>query len=76
MTNENAKPYQSLAWFATAGLVVAALLSSFVPEWNWHHIPFIVANSLWVLTGILWREHSLIALNVSMVAIYIAGLIY
>ena len=76
MTGESKKPYQSLAWAATIGLVIAALLASFVPEWNWHHIPFIVANTLWALTGVLWKERSLVVLNLSMVLVYIAGMIY
>jgi hypothetical protein len=76
MTDNIKKPYQSLAWAATVGLVIAALLASFVPEWNWHHIPFIVANTLWALTGILWKERSLVVLNLSMVLVYIAGMIY
>ena len=76
MTGESKKPYQSLAWAATIGLVIAALLASFVPEWNWHHIPFIVANALWALTGILWKERSLVVLNLSMVLVYVAGMIY
>lgn len=76
MTTEAKKPYQNLAWAATAGLIIAALLASFVPEWNWHHVPFIIANSLWALTGMLWGERSLVVLNVGMVLVYVAGLIY
>lgn len=69
------KPYQWLAWLATAGLIVAAVLASFVPDWHWHHIPFIVANSLWTVTGILWKERSLIVLNAGMVIVYVLGLL-
>ena len=75
MSQEQLKPYQWLAWAATALLVVAALLSSIVPEWHWHHVPFIIANTLWTITGIVWKERSLIVLNVSMVLIYVVGLI-
>ncbi len=74
MNNEH-KPYQWLAWLATAGLIIAAILASFVPDWHWHHIPFIVANSLWTLTGILWKERSLIVLNAGMVIVYVLGLV-
>ncbi len=73
--NNETKPYQWLAWMATAGLIVAAVLASFVPDWHWHHIPFIVANSLWTLTGILWKERSLIVLNAGMVIVYVLGLV-
>lgn len=75
MSQEQLKPYQWLAWIATALLVVAALLSSIVPEWHWHHVPFIIANTLWTVTGLLWKERSLIVLNLSMVLIYVAGLV-
>ena len=43
------KPYQWLAWLATATLVIAASLASFVPEMYLHHWFFIVANTLWIL---------------------------
>ena len=69
------KPYQWLAWLATAILLVAACLASLVPEWYWHHWAFTVANFLWVLVGILWRERSLIVLNAGLTLIYIVGLL-
>ena len=75
VSQDQLKPYQWLAWIATALLVVAALLSSIVPEWHWHHVPFIIANTLWTISGLLWKERSLIVLNVSMVLIYVVGLI-
>ena len=75
VSQDQLKPYQWLAWIATALLVVAALLSSIVPEWHWNHVPFIIANTLWTITGLLWKERSLIVLNVSMVLIYVVGLI-
>ena len=34
---QNEKPYQSLAWLATAILIIAATLASFVPELEYHH---------------------------------------
>ena len=46
---QNQKPYQFLAWSATAILILAALLASFVPALEYHHWAFIIANSLWVI---------------------------
>ena len=72
---QNQKPYQFLAWSATAILILAALLASFVPALEYHHWAFIIANSLWVIVGILWRETTLIVLNSGLTIIYILGLI-
>ena len=72
---QNQKPYQSIAWTATAILILAAVLASFVPELEYHHWAFISANSLWVIVGILWREQTLIVLNAGLTIIYILGLI-
>ena len=72
---QNQKPYQSIAWVATAILILAAVLASFVPELEYHHWAFISANSLWVIVGILWREQTLIVLNAGLTIIYILGLI-
>ena len=72
---QNQKPYQSIAWVATAILILAAVLASFGPELEYHHWAFISANSLWVIVGILWREQTLIVLNAGLTIIYILGLI-
>ena len=72
---QNQKPYQSIAWTATAILILAAILASFVPELEYHHWAFISANSLWVIVGIVWREQTLIVLNAGLTIIYILGLI-
>ena len=72
---QNQKPYQFLAWSATAILILAALLASFVPSLEYHHWAFIIANSLWVIVGILWKETTLIVLNAGLTIIYILGLI-
>ena len=72
---QNQKPYQSIAWIATAILILAAVLASFVPELEYHHWAFISANSLWVIVGILWREQTLIVLNAGLTIIYILGII-
>lgn len=72
---QNQKPYQFLAWSATAILILAALLASFVPALEYHHWAFIIANSLWVIVGILWKETTLIVLNAGLTIIYVLGLI-
>ena len=72
---QNEKPHQLLAWIATAILIIAAILASFVPELEYHHWAFIIANSLWVIVGILWKETTLIVLNAGLTIIYILGLI-
>lgn len=72
---QNEKPYQFLAWAATAILILAAILASFVPALEYHHWAFILANSLWVIVGFLWREMTLIVLNAGLTIIYIFGLI-
>lgn len=72
---QNQKPYQFLAWSATAILILAALLASFVPALEYHHWAFIIANSLWVIVGFLWKETTLIVLNAGLTIIYILGLI-
>ena len=75
MMEQNEKPFQFLAWTATFILILAAILASFVPALEYHHWAFIVANSLWVIVGFLWKETSLIVLNAGLTIIYIFGLI-
>tara|TARA_B100000927_G_scaffold224670_1_gene184435 strand:+ start:35 stop:262 length:228 start_codon:yes stop_codon:yes gene_type:complete len=72
---QNEKPHQFLAWFATAILIIAAVLASFIPALEYHHWAFIIANSLWVIVGYLWKENSLIVLNGGLTTIYILGLV-
>jgi len=69
------KPYQWLAWLATAGLLVAATLAAFNIH-PYYIYAFVLSNSIWVIVGILWREKSLIVLNAGLTVIYILGLIY
>lgn len=69
------KPYQWLAWLATAGLLVAATLAAFNIH-PYYIYAFVLSNSIWVIVGILWREKSLIVLNTGLTVIYILGLIY
>ena len=68
------KPSQSLAWFSTACLLVAATMAAF-NIYPWYIYAFIASNSLWVLIGILWKERSLIVLNAGLTVIYVAGLV-
>ena len=68
------KPYQPLAWFSTACLLVAATMAAF-NIYPWYIYAFIASNSLWVLIGILWKERSLIVLNAGLTVIYVAVLI-
>jgi hypothetical protein len=72
----NEKPYQWLAWIATACLIIAASLASFVPGLAVHHYAFIAANTLWSVVGVLWKESSLIVMNTGLTVLYIAGLVY
>ena len=72
--NQNEKPYQFLAWIATAILILAAILASFIPALEYHHWAFIIANSLWVVVGLLWKEMTLVVLNAGLTIIYILGL--
>ncbi len=69
------KPYQWLAWTGTAVLIVAASLAAF-NLYPYYVYLFCVANSLWVITGLLWRENSLVVLNAGLTFIYMAGLIW
>ena len=71
---QNEKPYQSLAWVATGILILAASLASFVPELELHHWAFIVANGLWIAVGYVWRENSLLWMNILLTLIYVIGL--
>ena len=72
---QHEKPHQFLAWIATAILIIAAVLASFIPALEYHHWAFIIANSLWVIVGYLWKENSLIVLNAGLTIIYILGLV-
>ena len=73
--NKNEKPYQFLAWTATTILILAAILASFIPALEYHHWAFIIANSLWVVVGLLWKEMTLVVLNAGLTIIYILGLV-
>jgi len=68
------KPYQGLAWIGTIGLIVGATMTALniYPLNVW---VMIVANGVWLLAGWLWREPSVIGLNLAMVLIYMIGAI-
>lgn len=68
------KPYQWLAWVSTACLLSAAMLAAF-NVYPYYIYAFIISNSLWVLIGVLWKEKSLVVMNLGLTVIYVAGLI-
>jgi hypothetical protein len=69
------KPYQWLAWTGTTVLIVAAMLAAF-NQYPYYVYLFCMANSIWVIVGLLWRENSLVVLNAGLTLIYLAGLIW
>ena len=69
------KPYQPLAWFCTACLLVAATMAAF-NIYPWYIYAFIASNTLWVLIGLLWKERSLVVLNAGLTVIYVLGLAF
>jgi hypothetical protein len=73
-TTETAKPHQWIAWTGTAILLIAATMASF-NLYPWYSYAFCLANAIWVLVGILWKEKSLIVLNAGLTVIYIVGII-
>jgi hypothetical protein len=75
MTAAVQKPYQWFAWFASAALICGSMLASF-DIYPWYSIAFMVANTSWIIVGLLWREKSLIFMNAAITLIYIVGLIF
>jgi hypothetical protein len=69
------KPYQPLAWTGTVMVILAALLSAFNVYPLYIYL-FCLANAIWVMIGILWKENSLIVLNAVLPIMYIAGMIF
>ena len=70
------KPYQSLAWTSTFSILIGAILASFFPEIYLHHFFFILGNGLLAFTAYLWKENSLLVLNLGLCIIYIFGIFY
>lgn len=63
-----------LKWIATVALIIGAILTSMdIRPWNiW---AFNIGNISWVIVGILWREASLVVLNLGLTLIYAVGLL-
>ena len=70
------KPYQFFAWFSTFSILLGALLASLVPELYIHHFFFIFGNGLLAITAFLWKENSLLVLNIGLFLIYVLGIFY
>ena len=68
------KPYQWLAWTATAFLLFSAMLAA-LNIYPLYAYGFILANTTWMIVGWLWQERALFWSNAGLNAIYIAGLI-
>lgn len=73
MTTVQKKPYQWLAWSATVLLVFNAMLAALnvYPLFVWG---FILANMVWFVIGLLWKEPSLVWMNLGLTVIYLFGL--
>jgi hypothetical protein len=74
MTTVQIKPYQRLAWLASAVLIASAVAAS-SNLYPWFIYGFLFSNVLWVLIGVLWREKSLIVMNTVLTIIYVIGLL-
>lgn len=66
------KSNQWLAWVATSMVLVSASLAS-LNIYPLYSIGFIIANTLWMIVGFLWKERSMIVMNLGLNAIYIMG---
>ena len=69
------KPHQWLAWLGTALIILGASLAAFNVFPAYVYV-FTIGNGVWVLVGWLWKEHSLIVLNIIITIIYIVGLYF
>tara|TARA_B110000444_G_C18281260_1_gene340847 strand:+ start:210 stop:464 length:255 start_codon:yes stop_codon:yes gene_type:complete len=70
------KPYQLLAWVSTFSILIGAVLASILPELYLHHFFFIFGNGLLAFTAFLWKENSLLFLNIGLCLIYVVGTFY
>lgn len=68
------KPYQRLAWLGTTTLLIAAVMAA-INLYPYYAYGFILANTIWMVVGILWKEKSMIAVNLGLNVIYIVGLL-
>lgn len=69
------KPFQWLAWIATGILLISASLAA-LNLYPFYVYGFIMANTSWMIVGILWKEKSLIYSNLGLNIIYFIGLSY
>jgi drug/metabolite transporter (DMT)-like permease len=65
-----------LKWLGTAaGILGALLVAANIPSSGWGFVMFLVSSLSWSTAGLLMREPSLVALNVTFVAINILGIV-
>ena len=60
------KPFQKLAWLSTISILLGASLASLFPELYFHHYFFLFGNGLLAITALLWKEYSLLVLNLGL----------
>ena len=73
MTDIAQKPHQWLSWIASIALVTSAILAAF-NLYPYYAYGFMASNALWILVGVVWKEKTIIFMNVFLTVIYIAGL--
>jgi drug/metabolite transporter (DMT)-like permease len=67
---------RGLKWLGTAaGILGALLVAANIPSSGWGFVLFLVSSLSWSAAGLLMREPSLVALNVTFVAINILGIV-
>ena len=67
---------RGLKWLGTAaGILGALLVAANIPASGWGFVLFLVSSLSWSAAGLLMREPSLVALNVTFVAINILGIV-
>ena len=69
------KPHQWLAWLGTALIILGATLAAF-NVYPAYVVVFIFGNAVWAIAGWLWKEQSLVVLNVVITLIYVIGLFF
>lgn len=74
MSDVPQKPYQWLAWTATVTIVANAFLAA-INVYPIYVYGFILANMMWLIIGVLWKERSLVWMNAGLTVIYILGLL-
>jgi hypothetical protein len=63
-----------LKWLATGMLIAGAALTSGSWLYPINVVLFLLGNLFWAWVGIIWKEYSLIVLNVVITIIYVIGL--